>query len=289
MMAIRSFQPYPRKVLHTLTNNTDEFRQEYRRYMSPWRGLDDFVTFDKTKLHQFSEPVEKLVYYLVDKPQTRTTVQQMRAAEQNLNGLCEAVDQFAEKKFGKDLAGLLGRTDCGGRQIRRTPPWIKLKRTPRVKDEATVTNDGADSSVAYVSVSIHDHDPASAIIGQFGRLKIVDKEKIKTKARLEDEDALTQKPTPQPGSPSDEAALTPSPTLRVNKRAFDVFTILVHTHSSPRTAGKIPWTEMVYAMVHIGFSLEKLHGSAWHFDRKEGDEDTAIQFHEPHPVRKLAF
>lgn len=42
-------------------------------------------------------------------------------------------------------------------------------------------------------------------------------------------------------------------------------------------------------MAHIGFSVEKLYGSAWHFSLKEGGEDKAVQFHESHSIRKLAL
>ena len=41
-------------------------------------------------------------------------------------------------------------------------------------------------------------------------------------------------------------------------------------------------------MHSAGFSVEKMHGSAWQFTPTKLDVERSISFHEPHPGDKLA-
>ena len=48
--------------------------------------------------------------------------------------------------------------------------------------------------------------------------------------------------------------------------------------------------DFVYAMTSTGiFSAEKLYGSAWQFQRLDGEGQSSIMFHEPHPLAKIPF
>jgi hypothetical protein len=54
--------------------------------------------------------------------------------------------------------------------------------------------------------------------------------------------------------------------------------------------GDIPWQKFTFAMAAVGFSVQKLCGSAWQFvPPKDMTPQHGIHFHEPHPYGKLQF
>ncbi|KAF2195747.1 hypothetical protein K469DRAFT_699359 [Zopfia rhizophila CBS 207.26] len=42
-------------------------------------------------------------------------------------------------------------------------------------------------------------------------------------------------------------------------------------------------------MTAVGFSVEKLHSSAWQFNPAKLDVERGIQFHNPHPDKNISF
>ncbi|KAF1836260.1 hypothetical protein BDW02DRAFT_616470 [Decorospora gaudefroyi] len=87
---------------------------------------------------------------------------------------------------------------------------------------------------------------------------------------------------------------TPSTTRlpsQKHARAHKVFKALFHSPSNPNLPGVVPWPGFLHAMVTMGFSAEKLHGSAWNFTPKTIDlgVERSIQFHEPHPSNRIPF
>lgn len=100
------------------------------------------------------------------------------------------------------------------------------------------------------------------------------------------------------GNAPQEAAVQPENAQEVNKeptffsvdeRAHEVFHTLFHSPNNPDTPGEIPWADFLHSMVKVGFSAEKMHGSAWKFAPRSLDVNLhrSIQFHEPHLSSKL--
>lgn len=79
--------------------------------------------------------------------------------------------------------------------------------------------------------------------------------------------------------------------IKVNKRAFKVFSTMFHVPSATeqQSTGEVAWTEFLYSMKTIGFSVEKLYGSSWQFTPDTIDLPRSIQFHEPHPRAKMWY
>ena len=78
----------------------------------------------------------------------------------------------------------------------------------------------------------------------------------------------------------------------VDKRSDKVFKALFHISQSEKgdLAGAVKWDEFKRAMVRIGFSTEKLQGSAWQFT--PGDTLNIIRginFYEPHPDSNIPY
>jgi hypothetical protein len=78
-----------------------------------------------------------------------------------------------------------------------------------------------------------------------------------------------------------------TPQLIVNKRAYKVFNALFHDPLSPDRPGEAAWQGFLYAMATVRFMFEKLYGSVWKFTPIGLSSMRPINFHEPHPDRKI--
>ena len=91
-----------------------------------------------------------------------------------------------------------------------------------------------------------------------------------------------------------QSAPAPAPTLYADKDSLRVFRKLFHVQKdqSDTLPGKIRWDSFVKTLAKLGFSAEKLHGSAWQFTPKSielPEPKRGIQFHEPHPDAEIPF
>lgn len=86
-----------------------------------------------------------------------------------------------------------------------------------------------------------------------------------------------------------EVSVVEQPKLfNVDKRTHKVFKALFHSPFNSDIPGEVPWLDFLHAMYSIGFSVEKLQGSAWSFTPANVfNVEQSIQFHEPHPVSKM--
>lgn len=94
-----------------------------------------------------------------------------------------------------------------------------------------------------------------------------------------------QSALPKAGHQTDH---TPS-IIHVDKRALNTFHTLFFRPTHSAQPGEISWNDFLHAMANAGFASEKLQGSAWHFRPSSCNVDRHIQFHEPHPARKIPF
>lgn len=117
-------------------------------------------------------------------------------------------------------------------------------------------------------------------------LSTAEKSKTKTKG-------LPNTPTAPPAGVTAPEAAAPESTptvVAVDARALRVFRTLFFNPSVKSSVGEVPWHDFVHAMVSTGqFTTEKLLGSAWQFQRGDGNGQSSIQFHEPHPRAKIYF
>jgi hypothetical protein len=161
------------------------------------------------------------------------------------------------------------------RAIQRTPEWLEPEKSKPAADRA---------EYVYQPFSTVFHDPSKQITGGFDRASLVDKA---PKAKTHGTAAPSEEQ--QPGIPHESDAVPAF--FSVDKRAHKVFRTLFHSPNNPDTPGEIPWADFLHSMVLVGFSAEKLHGSAWSFTPQTIDVglERSIQFHEPHPSNKIPF
>lgn len=222
--------------------------------------------------------------YPVEKKRTKANVEAMQAAEAKL-------DTFWTQVIAKlDKAGLLkGRL---GKVLSRPDPertqdWAE---PPKKQIKSDTAQPLAERPVNVTSSSLLPGDQPSKI------LPLHPKEKAKTRG------VARSPPTALGGDDEDlpttaAAAAPPEQTFHVDKRALKVFSMLYYQPSTVSPPGEIPWLDFLYAMYQVGFTCEKLGGSAWQFTpgpklSLSGDGCLyvrGIQFHEPHPTAKIPF
>jgi len=113
---------------------------------------------------------------------------------------------------------------------------------------------------------------------------IDDKKPTTPKTRTKTRGVATEHHEPQCEVPH---VLTETPRFIVNKRAYKVFKTLFHDPLSPDRPGEVAWQDFLYAMATIRFMFEKLYGSVWKFTPIGLSSVRPINFHEPHPDRKI--
>jgi hypothetical protein len=249
---------------------------------TPMDPMLEIWNYDQT-ITQLSDPTDGRFKHPLDKPRTRKTVLQMRAAEDNLERFWIAMDKFTRRKTGKTWFELLEHDISSRHCYRRTEPWTNTAKmkSPRSHEERT------SLVSAYVPIEEWAHDVSLDVTGNFKRLDI--KEKQKTR-RDREPSAPTQDCTPTQvpevrGLPDESVN---SAKYLVDQRSLKVFSSLFYTPGARHIPGEIPWTEFLHAMVEVGFSVVSLPGSAWHFAR-DANNSESIQIHEPHPNSKLSF
>jgi hypothetical protein len=114
--------------------------------------------------------------------------------------------------------------------------------------------------------------------------------KIKSKTRP-DGPTATEEMRRDSATSKEEKEVVETVKLKVNRRAFKVFATMFHVPSAneQQNTGEVAWTEFLYAMKTIGFSVEKLYGSSWQFTPDTINVGRSIQFHEPHPRAKMWY
>ncbi|KAI4935546.1 uncharacterized protein J4E92_002837 [Alternaria infectoria] len=246
--------------------------------------VEEFQQWNK-KIHDYAvpmgivQPFREKLNYPVHKRRTRENVNAVRQAEANLDQLWAMIDEYFEKQTGVSQHRLIRECLQEGGDVYRTPPWVDpvaIKLTPKEKPE-----------YVYQPLSRMVHSKTLEITGAFDRMAIEEKTKAKTRG-----DTITVAHDLAALPPDSNATATPQPTILVDQRAHKVFKTLFHTPTSE--TGDLPkgvkWVEFKRAMARVGFSVEKLQGSAWQFAPGDAlDADRNIQFHEPHPGSDIPY
>lgn len=88
--------------------------------------------------------------------------------------------------------------------------------------------------------------------------------------------------------PSKESLADPEPEhYKVSQRVYKVFSAPFHDPANPERPGEVAWQDFLFAMAAAKFQFEKLYGSVWKFTPTEFGWRRPINFHEPHPERKM--
>ncbi|KAK5627740.1 hypothetical protein RRF57_003455 [Xylaria bambusicola] len=249
-----------------MAEHEDEIEGDYNATV---KGLQDLLTFDPVfSTMSLGIPTDGRFKYPAEKRRSESTVNAMRKAERALDKFWTEMQRDLEKSGA--MTPRLRNTFI--RSVERTPEWVEPIKciTPSIAD-ASLNN-----FVAPFGGLSTEHETNDVSIDQ-------SKSKVKTRgiARATLTDVL-EVPRPDITEPVEQ-----QPLFKLDQRALKVFNSLFFNPLASSRPGEIPWTEFLRAMHIIGFSAEKLQGSAWRFTPSHVDAKCSIQIHQPHPGSKL--
>ncbi|KAI1530130.1 hypothetical protein PtrSN001C_008779 [Pyrenophora tritici-repentis] len=269
------FKPWSRKIEDDMEIDDSTPRRNYNLSFQEWIPVLN-AKFEGSQVYRYVDPSDGKFNYPVQRRRNKQNVEIMRKAEANLDLFWKAVDQhYKSRGVGKSQQDLISHLLRSDRAIQRTPEWIEPEKSKPRREE---------DDYVYQPFSTVFHDSTKQVTGTFDRASLSDKApKAKTRSS-----ALPTEET-KPGIPH-ESNEVPA-FFTVDKRAHKVFRTLFHSPNNPDMPGELPWADFLHSMVSVGFSTEKLHGSAWNFTPQTPDIglERSIQFHEPHPSNKIPF
>jgi hypothetical protein len=228
------------------------------------------------------DPTRGKLRYPAHKAHNRSNVMAMRTAEANLDAFWDWVDAYFEQKTGVGQHDVIRRCVLEGGQMRRTPPWDKP-----LQEKSIVVVEKPE--YIYQPFSRIYHQREMQITGAFDRMPHEEKIKPKTKGTADQRLSTTDMDAPNEGR---DVASEKRQTFSLDKRAYRVMKSLFHvaTYETGEYPKAVKWDEFKRAMVRLGFSAEKLQGSAWQFSPgRTLDVERGIHFHEPHPDSDIPY
>ncbi|KAF1838416.1 hypothetical protein BDW02DRAFT_489169 [Decorospora gaudefroyi] len=265
------FLPWAKEVEYVVKKHQTALLLKYATNLSRWNATLN-TTFAGTNLADLGKPGSKF-RYPVKKRRSRLNVERLRSAEAALDAFWHAADAHYRKCTGStphDLVSVIIQE----RTLQRTPPWSEPDKT---------STPSTPVEYIYIPVPNSLHDPTKQITGRFDKLNLQASKKTKSHgfAAPNKDDSIDEKPTTKSNSPE--------VIFHLSARAHKVFKTLFHSPLSHEHPGDIRWQDFLHAMVAVGFSAQKLQGSAWQFTPRDLDVGQPIQLHEPHPTHKLPF
>ncbi|KAK4889241.1 hypothetical protein LTR27_011918 [Elasticomyces elasticus] len=218
---------------------------------------------------------EKIRANAVDEKKT------IAAADRNLDAYWKAVDKWKRMNAGDGLkTTAVYRLLAQPRYLRRTPEWVEPIKTSSAAPCSTPVLDEVKMPLSelYFELEHRTESTPRDVRATEPSIAKVKKRVVGSSAAEDTEANLAPINTP-----------APQPTFAVDARALKVFRTLFYTPSISATPGEVPWIDFLHAMQIIGFMPEKLYGSVWQFQPIGLDVERSIQFHEPHPLSKLAY
>ncbi|CAA9958131.1 hypothetical protein PTMSG1_01704 [Pyrenophora teres f. maculata] len=221
-------------------------------------------------------PIRGRLRYPIDKTRNAGNVKIMRDSESNVDMFWKSVNRIYEEQTGIAQHETIRQCLEHGEQVQRTPAWTSIGTTPP-----------STKKYEYQPFPEDSHKISLQFTGTFDKISI--SEKVKQKTRGNQNTSTFASAPPATGThiniPDSASKDTPK-LLNVDKRTQKVFKTLFHVPSAE--LGDAPkalkWNEFKRAMVRVGFTAEKLQGSAWQFmPTSSVGVKRGIQFHEPHP------
>jgi hypothetical protein len=207
----------------------------------------------------------------------------MRRAETNLDRFWVAIDSVHERETGMAHHPIIRKCLDESGELHRTAPWVE-----RIVVRAAPTKKEIEYN--YQPLSRMVHDKTLEITGAFDKMSMEEKAKTKPRGTANPIEAAAEHLAVQPADTPSVEAMQP---FTVDARTHKVFKTLFYTPTSE--TGDLPkaskWVEFKRAMGRVGFSVEKLQGSARQFVPGEASHaaERNIQFHEPHPDSDIPY
>ncbi|KAF1842159.1 uncharacterized protein K460DRAFT_420100 [Cucurbitaria berberidis CBS 394.84] len=289
---IRSYQPWATRMerdmqLPTLEGTSkvelkyENIIEDYMAFTDKWSTIVRQKRFEGADLASVGDPGDGRFTYPIIGERNRTNTELLCKAENHLDVFWQSVDAYCKKMVGARFPDLLDRDITHGRTLRRTPAWEDPAPAQKATEKTFLNTPKYDCQPC----SLTNHEEASEEIGKFEKLSL--STEVKPKAR--GADLAQEANTSPPKSPDIAPSLALHATKKVDKRSLKVFKALFYTPLSSDIPGELQWTDFLHAMTKLGFSVKKLRGSAWKLTPGDFGVGGSIQFHEPHPGKRLSL
>ena len=272
---MKIYQPWAQTFENLLVDKEGTIMKEFAERTSSWAlMMDAWKGPNAKKIVQLGEPTGRKFHYPAEKRRTKENTEAMRFAECNLDAFWSAADRSLRTHVGDKLKGTaLWQFLSQPRVPQRTPEWAE----PDMKTGQNIEVIAKPLSELYLDLELRtertlDHSSRA--------IKPIAKPKTK---------GVSTFFHPETGVVPVADRQDAQPIFFVDRRALKVFRTLFYTPSLTATPGEIHWTDFLHAMVSTGFEPEKLYGSVWQFKPTKLDVERSIQFHEPHPGRKVPY
>ncbi|KAG0043473.1 hypothetical protein BGZ83_011357 [Gryganskiella cystojenkinii] len=287
---IQLYQPWASTFAEAGRNQLERYHDAYRAQLRKKNEL--LKALGRFKAWEDVDPSNGQFFYPVDRRRTKENTEAMQKAERNLDSFWRRLDTFllghgTETYINQPLAKLIK-----SRALTRTLDWVPDQVLPR-RPPGSMASGGQDADEISLPISQLHLDSESSTRDNKDEV-LPAKPKIKTRGTATASTVSTHDLSSASAENSEE--VDTERTFAVDKRALKVFSTLFYQPSSSAQPGEIPWIDFLHAMISIGFAVEKLYGSVWHFTPTVGESSDStdnltrsIQFHEPHPVPKIPY
>lgn len=291
---LNRFQPWARTFESSGLDRKDALRKSFGTWLRSMSKLMERVTFEDIFLMvDVLGDSQKRFHYPADRRPTRENIESLRNAEKNLDAFWGWLDVVFSIKCDEFRGRHVGRVLAEKRTLCRIPEWVdnsdshKHSSGKKAKHQKTGSaTDGEALCQDLAAVQLDSFEPAATNLK--AQLDSTEKTKIKTKGLATGSSPPTEPATPATTTKDEEQPKPP--TVAVDARALKVFRTLFFNPGVTSSPGEVPWLDFVHAMTSTGqFTAEKLYGSAWQFQRRDGEGQSSIHFHEPHPRAKIHF
>lgn len=284
MRQLERYQPWARSFYNMAFVRKKEIQTHFRRRGDAWLKIKhkSFEPKSMEKILKKALPGGAKFYYPISKRRSKENVEALRRAESKLDEFWALFDEHMFRDTENIDTTALYQLLSQPRALQRTPEWTEppstQKSTPSPAPLPGIVT--KPFSAFYVSQTENGLDHPRGCISSPQRHKV--KTRKAASDNVAENDIRDQLPDPP-------AHMGPAPRVQVDRRTYHVFRTLFFNPGATSTPAEIPWIDFVRAMVAVGFSAELLYGSVWLFCPLMNDQEQSIQFHEPHPRRKLHF
>lgn len=282
------YLPWARGYEAALVDRDEGIKKEFAEHMRTCNNIM-YALHDKhlTTVAMSGNPTDKKFAYPFEKRRTKQNVEALQQAERNLDHFWANIDRIVYAKCGNLEGTDIRRVLTQPRVMQRTPDWTDPAPSAAKQPGREPASDSSLASLYVPLSTIYIGEPTKGS----GKSTRAPASKMKAKTRdvstTDTDTAAPQQPTTTVETA--ESNIKPVSTIPVDSRSLKVFRVLFFNPDVTSSPGEVAWTDFVHAMTSTGlFGAEKLYGSVWQF-QKLAEDQSKIQFHEPHPRGKIAF
>ncbi|KAE9965791.1 hypothetical protein EG328_009400 [Venturia inaequalis] len=223
-------------------------------------------------------PNDGQLHYPADKPRSSQRVEQMQRAERRLDLMWSKFDEAIGKIHeGQSIGDWMPAMDFSDRTLQRTSDWEPV--------EKEIIDDGSPAPSLDTGFGSPLCQEGEAISFRTAASEMKSKPKSRGTGRTE------HTPFIQAQIQVLEEQVPGKPRLfHLKERDLKVFHGLFYQPSNENAVGKIKFHDFLHAMSSVGFSYQKMGGSAWLFVPPTEWATRGISFHEPHGMdTKISF